>query len=261
MSLKLNKIRDDVIQEDIIRNRERLQKFLTADAASPMRSDPVRYHNRLGDCSMELGLELYQQEDSVEEIREHLARAGEHLLKGIVLPPKEASNPSLSPLTFEEGVALAVCFCQRAAYEAIDKIPEQHFFNIKDEKARAFFAMLGQYMNVLRQFVVSSKLDQESWQKTEAECLRPKASRFDAKVNLAKLRALRAVATGDAALLNEAVGVLVGEHENEAKRGDFQKSSQGFICLSGLMFAKLGMNASLSCTVNSLYLPLHLLKH
>ena len=76
-----------------------------------------------------------------------------------------------------------------------------------------------------------------------------------------KLRTLQAVAIKDGTAMNDAIGVLVEEHENEAKRGDNQKSSSGFICLPALMFAHLGSKANLTCTIKSPYLPLQLLKN
>ncbi len=69
------------------------------------------------------------------------------------------------------------------------------------------------------------------------------------------------VSSKDAVLLNESIAILVREHETEAKHGENQKSTRGFICFPGLIFAHLGMEAGLQCNVESPYLPLQLLAH
>lgn len=255
MPLKLNKINDEIIREDILDNQERVKKFLSADPASQLRSDPVRYSRRLADASLELGLELYQQERNPAEIRESLALAGKSLLGVLALPEDRAV---LSPLEFEKALALAVGFCPPSVYQTIDQIPLKKFFgNPPDE----FFAILAQYLDMLRKFLPSRKLDQAEWKRVEAQCLRNNASRYDAEVNLAKLRALKGVAEGDSAQLNQGIATLVEDHENEAKHGENQRSSRAFICLPALMFARLGADRKLECTVRSPYLPLPLLSH
>ena len=86
-----------------------------------------------------------------------------------------------------------------------------------DPEALAFFAILARYLDVLRNFLTSGKLNHEAWNKVEAECLRGNAGRYDAQLTLAKLRALKAVDGSDHALLNESIATLVEDHENEAK--------------------------------------------
>jgi len=253
MSLKLNKINDAIIQEDILYQQDWVKKFLSADPASPMRSDPVRYSRRLAFTSLTLGLDLYQQERNPAKIRESLALAAKSLLALLALPEDRAVLP---PLDFEEALALAVCFCPPAAYQNIDQSPLKKFFV---DPADEFCAILGRYLDVLRKFLPSRKLDQAEWKRAEAQCLRNNASRYDAEVNLAKLRALKGVAEGDSAQLNQGITTLVEDYENEVKHGENQRSSRAFICLPALMFARLGADRKLECTIRSPYLPLYLL--
>jgi Immunity protein 49 len=254
MSLKLNKLSDTRIRERIGENREMLEQFLTADPSSPMRSDPIRYSEELSDTALQLGLELYQQEDSAAEIQRSFALAGSQLFSVLSLSQEKAV---LSPLEFEKALALAVCFCPHSVYESVDKIPMEKFF--ADPKSLEFFAVLARYLDVLSDFIGTGKLNQAAWRRVEAECTRSNAPRYDAQVNLAKLKALRAVDQGDEALLNDAIRTLIEDHENEAKRGENQRSSRGFICLPALLFAHLGAARGLRCTVVSPYLPLQLL--
>ena len=232
-----------------------------------MRSDPVRYSRRLADCSLSLGLQLYQQEGDPSEIRNHFARAGQNLLVAF-------SQKWLDPLELEKALALAVCFCPRSVYEDVDKIPEKNFndpsaYDNADKSFLAiggadhlvFFAGLVQYLNLLRHFLASGQLDMVHWKQAEAACLKPGAAPYDAKVNLWKLRGLLAVTTKDATLFNEAMAKIVQDHEHEAQRGENQRSTRGFICLPAMMLAYLGREVELVCEVQSPYLPLHLLKH
>jgi Immunity protein 49 len=254
MPLKLNKISDAAVREDIANNRERLEKFLAAPASSPMRSDAVRYSRRLSDAALELGLELYQQDGDVPEIRRYLGLAGKELFTVLSISRPDAV---LSPLEFEKALALAVGFCAPPVYENASGIPMEKFF--ADPNALAFYAVLARYLAVLRDFASTGKLNHEAWKRVEAECTRSNAARYDAQVNLAKLNALRSIVEGDSKRFNEGIAVLVEDHENEARRGENQRSTRGFICLPALMFAHLGAARGVTCTVDSLYLPLRLL--
>jgi hypothetical protein len=256
MPLKLNKTSDERTREMVVRNRESLRKFLTAEPSSPIRSNPVRYARQLANISLNLGLDLYQQEGDPAEIRDHFARACRELFAVLTL---DSDKAALEPLEFQDALALAACFCPPSVSGSADKVPISKFF--PDAKAFAFYAILTRYLDVLRCFLTSGKLDHEAWDKVEAECLRGNAGRYDAQLTLAKLRALRAVDTSDHALLNQSIATLIEDHENEAKRGGLRQLSQGFICLPALMFAHLGTARNLSCTVKSLYLPLQLLSH
>jgi hypothetical protein len=131
-------------------------------------------------------------------------------------------------------------------------------FFVNPESLR-FYAILAEYLDVLRNFLNTHKLDQEGWKKVEAQCLRVTASRYDAQLTLAKLRCLKGMDAGDSELLNRGITTLVEDHENEAKRGENQRSTRGFICFPGLMFAYLGADLKMVCTVQSPYLPLRLL--
>jgi len=250
MSLQLNKLSDAAIQSDIANNRERLEKFLAAPESSPMRSDRVRYTRRLADAALDLGLELYQQEGDLAEVRRYLGLAGKELLSILFI---ESEKAVLSPLEFEKALALAECFCPRSLYESINKVPVGKFFASPD--SLKFYTVLAHYLDVLRLYLPTKKLNNEAWKHVESECLQTNASRYDSEVNLAKLKALKAVDTSDGDLLNTAIATLVRDHENEATRGDNQRSSRGFISLPALMYAHMGASRGLACTVKSPYLP------
>src|SRR5438045_2957126 len=103
MALKLNKIDKDTIREEVSANREQLEKFFAAQPSSKMRSAPAHYSERLADAALQLGLDLYQQEGDVTEIRRSFALAGKELVAVLAL---EQENASLSPLNFEKALAL-----------------------------------------------------------------------------------------------------------------------------------------------------------
>lgn len=254
MPLKLNKIADEIVRENIVNNRTRVESFLAADDSSPMRADPVRYSRRLADAALELGLGLHQQEGDREEIRRNLALAGAQLCSLFLL---DRANASLSPLEFEKALALATCFCPPSVYQDLSSPPLSKFF--ADPQTLAFYEVLAHYLDVLRNFVTSGRLDRTASNSVVAECQRSNANRYDAQVNLAKLKALDAIDAGDVESLNKSIAILIDDHENEALRGENQRSTRGFLCLPALMFAHLGTTRNLVCTVQSPHLPLRLL--
>lgn len=254
MPLKLNKIENNVIAGNIVNNRTRLENFLAADSSSPMRSDPVRYARRLSDAATELGLGLYQQEGSPEEIRRSFDIAGTHLLSILFI---DQPNAALSPLEFEKALALADCFSQPGALANLASVPFGKFFS--DAQALAFYTLLARTLDLTRGFIASGQFDQAAWQQTESACLQNNADRYDAVATLAKLRALKAVSTGDAATFNASIETLVKDHEDQALHGENQRSTRAFICFPALMFVHLGSARNLACSVQSPYLPVQLL--
>lgn len=256
MALKLNKIDDATIRDDIANNRDRVAKFLAAEPKSPMRRDPVRYSRRLADAELELGLELYQQEGQASEIRHWLGLAGKEFFNLLAIDQRDAV---LSPLEFEKALALAICFCPPSVSEGAAEIPMKKFF--ADPQSLEFYSVLVRYLDLLRAFLAAGKLNYSGSKDLEAECTRADAGRFDSQVTLAKLRALKAVDEGDVARFNQSLITLIEDHENEVKHGENQRSTRGFICLPALMFAHLAAARRIICAVKSPYLPLHLLNH
>ena len=254
MSLRLNKISDAAIEKDIVVNRDRVRKFLAADPQSDLRADPVRYSRRFADAATRLGLELYQQEASHSEIRSNLAVAAQNLL---ALPFIKSEKDFLLPIELEEALALAVCFCSPSVYENVDKFADDRFFT-NSESLKIYTAM-AQYLNILRIFLASGKFESGAWKKAEALCLASNAARFDARITMAKLKALSAVYAGDEVALNQAINILIEEHENEVEAGEFQRSTKVFICFPALMYAQLAAARNVICSIRSLYLPLELL--
>jgi hypothetical protein len=254
MSLKLNKIENNIVAENVANNRTRLENFLSADSSSPMRSDPVRYARRLSDAAIELGLGLYQQEGSPDEIRRSFDLAGSHLCSILLI---DRPNAALSPLEFEKALALASCFSQPAVLADIASVPFGKFFS--DAQALAFYAILARSLDLDRNYITSGQFDQAAWQQLETSCLQNNADKYDAVATLAKLRALKAVSTGDAAMFNASIETLVKDHEDQAQHGENQRSSRAFICFPALMFVHLGAARNLVCSVQSPYLPVQLL--
>lgn len=254
MPLKLNKIESNVVAGNVANNRTRLQSFLTADSASPMRSDPIRYARRLSDAAVELGLGLYQQEGSPEEIRHSFDLAGSYLCSILLM---NQPNAALSPLEFEKALALADCFSQPSVLAGIASVPFTKFFS--DAQALAFYALMARQLDLTRAFITTGHFDQAGWQQVESACTQNNADRFDAVVTLAKLRALKAVSTGDEATFNASIETLIKDHEDQALHGENQRSTRAFICFPALMFVHLGAARNLACTVQSPYLPIQLL--
>ncbi|MDC0008164.1 immunity 49 family protein [bacterium] len=77
---------------------------------------------------------------------------------------------------------------------------------------------------------------------------------------LPAVKGLQALISADALTLNAAVEELIKTHALHAQKDDFfSKSPNGFLCMPGLMLAKLGSEKKLACTVKSDYLPLQLI--
>ncbi len=69
MALKLNKIDDSVIQRNLERDLEKLQKRLATPPQNKAASSEVeKYYEAIGTRSYDIGLMLYQQEKDPKEV-------------------------------------------------------------------------------------------------------------------------------------------------------------------------------------------------
>jgi len=73
------------------------------------------------------------------------------------------------------------------------------------------------------------------------------------------LAGLRTLQAKDAASLRRAVEELLWLHEDEARRGEWKRSIQGFVATWALALVVLARESHIAIDVDSLYLPLHAL--
>jgi hypothetical protein len=256
MPLKLNQIADDRIDAIVKEGLADLEKRLAVGPPSDDLAQRIKYFRVTGNTSFDVGACLYQQEQDAREIRRHLARAGEFLLRAHTLRERPAANESRSPFEFEKTVSLVVCFCGFAERDTASKVHKWQYRNPVNVAHDAY----GRYLELLQGFIVHTPLDAEAASAVENHCASDTANKWERTVLLPQIQGLRAVAAVDPGRWRRALSELVKAHEREATRGELKMARSGLVCLTGLLLAKLGMERDMRCDVQSPYLPWMLLE-
>ena len=248
MPLKLNNIADEIVKENVAYSESRIQKQLA-------KAPEQRNLAALGDAYFELGTGCYQQQRPIDEIKKYLGLSGEFLTKAIFARTKSQHEPTY----FERAFALAVCFGLPDDVMRGASLTNEQIFAPNDEQSKKHFGLTLEYVNLLRVFAGSGNLDIEATEKVKQKCTTPTAWKFDAIETKAKLNALESIQKGNDKQWNEALQILLNEHQNESLNGEYRKLNAAFIAIPTLVLAKLGLAKGMACTISSDYLPLQLL--
>jgi hypothetical protein len=260
MSLKLNKVADNIIIEDIEYRETGLAELLAEPEGSKVRSNARRYARAIGNEAFELGTSYYQQQRKDEEVIDKLSLAGRFQIEEISLRDTSGPKESWSPLEFERAYGLALCFGSSDTLSLAKQItPEQIFSGLREDEHKVF-QLSYEYVLLLKEFVELDHLNVSRLQETLANCQSDRAAKFDSVNTAAKLVALKSIADRAADPWNKSLATLVTEHKNESLHGDLQRLSQAFIAIPALLLAKLGRTkAGMECLVKSDYLPLRII--
>ena len=202
-----------------------------------------------------MGLMLYQQERSPQEVYTYFARAGASLTQMHLVRRREVEEER-RPRDFATTVHLVVCFGAAEYRRTLSQVQSWQYCmprNPDDE------ALVG-YLEMLQAYIAGAGLDQQMATRIEQHCLEDTAPQADRVFLLPKVRGLQAVQRRDADTWELALSDLVKAHAHEAQRGQYRLLPEGFICVSALMLTKLGEEAGMMCHITSPYLPLHLLE-
>lgn len=250
MGLKLNGITDEIVAENLGHAQSLLSRLLAKPVSdSSSLAERKRNAYALGDTYLELGLMKYQQGYAGEDVKADLKRAASHLLQEHEYPPDE--GPA-TPWSFEKVLTLVGCFGEAADQRRAGGISESYY---RHPAHQAFVA----YLDILKKCIGSGTIPTAGLSEVERECRSEKASKDERTLLLPRLLALSALGNRERAAWDQALSELVATHAKEAKRGELKHSRDGFICLPGLLFAKLGRELGWKWSGQSPYLPESLL--
>jgi Immunity protein 49 len=255
MGRKLNKISDEIAVETLPRDLVSLKRLSMRGALSERSRDLESHAHALGGLSFDIGLTLYQQEGASDEIRKYMKAAAEYFFQEHELRSLPAENECRNPWSFKTLIEIVVCWSEAERQRLVRLQPSQYRNPCHQETE-----CLAQYLLLLTAFVTSPKTDVERYLAFEQRIsLNAKASKDELQTLLPGIQGLRALVEGNPKNLNTEIAALVKAHEQEAQKGEYKLSTEGFICLPGLALAQLGLDRGLACDVQSAYLPLELL--
>lgn len=257
MPLKLNKIKDEIIQKNIEDTKSSLGPRL---AAPPQTEDPLRlerYYRQTGnDCSM-LGQMLYQQEGREEDIRNSLRQAGTLLLRMHTVRQPPQPGEYRIPWVFEKALNLLICFPDQTDPGTLVHLEQWRYYGSKESPEAT---QMVRYLGVLKSFLGGAAFDDKTALSIQDQVSLDTATKDERLFLSPKIKALRALARQDAVAFELALKELVQNHEAEAKKGELAKSFEAFICLPALMLARLARDRGMAFNVESPYLPVKLLE-
>ena len=258
MELKLNKLSDAQVVDEIARGTRMIEKVLAskpATDAGPERFE--RYYNSLGGYSFDIGACLYQQQSDLAEIQQQLQRAGGSLMNMHALRGEPKPNTSRNPWTYKKALNLVACFGTLEEQKLAGTISESAYRN----PPRQDNETIATYVGVLGRFIATKDLETVLLEDLVENSSADNASKDIVTWVLPAVKGLQALILADEVALNAAIENLIKTHSHAAQKDDFySKAPNGFLCMPGLMLAKLGNEKNLACTVKSDYLPLQLLE-
>jgi hypothetical protein len=256
VGLRLNKVSDEIALESLEHSMSILTKLLERGPRSSNIHDIENYYDAVGDTSCDIGMTLYQQQEDPHEIRVHLARAADFTLRKHACRPEPAPNTSRSPWFFKKAAELVICWGDVEKRRALATIHPWQYRNPPHPEHDG----LAEYLELLVRFLAEQRLDVEMCFRLEERLASNTASKDDRQLLLPFARGLHEAMEGSSSRWNDAIAEIVKAHEIEAKKGEYKRSANGFMCLPGLALAQLGLERGLTCSIRSIYLPLQLLE-
>lgn len=254
MTLKLNRVTDDIIRENLEFDLARFDRMIKSPPIAPGVEASQRYNSGIGDTACRIGLMLYQQESPTESIRNYLCQAARFQLKGYLANYQPTPRMYCSPLAFEKALALTVCFADRLDRKLLINVERWKYCSgtIPDED------LIADFLDLLIGFLDNGETLVEKFAGLVEACTVETASRLLRLFILPRIEAFISIVESTSNSWNAAIAALLKEHEFEAKHGAYRRRDVGLICLPALMLAKLGTENSMQCTISSPYLPLFL---
>ncbi|MGA3402727.1 MAG: Imm49 family immunity protein [Acetobacteraceae bacterium] len=246
--LELNQIAELRAQQSAAFTRELLADVLNEPAQSSLDASAGR-------LSLDLALLLYALESDRTEIRQCFRQAALHLSRDLAArqPPDPATHRS--PCEAEMHINVIASFGTQDDRGRIAGLQPWQYRNPPYPE----HAALARYLAALLPYVSGAPLDHAALDAVAAACETDNATKEDRLFLLPSVRGLAAVEARDARAWNLALAQRVAAHQDEARAGDVRLLPQGFICLGGMMLAKLGRDKGMACRATSDYLPLFLL--
>ena len=252
MPLVLNKLDNDIIMEFLDSSIARLQKMFGPLIAS---AGTEQYYHVVGTNSLDIGLIFYQQERKQEEIRKYLSQAGEAMIREHKLRTYPESNTYRHIWSFKQAIHLTVCFCTPQWRPNAAIIKEWQYRHPSDPDDDT----LSLYLEALKPFIMGENLNENICQRVGERCLLDTASKEEYLLVLPEVQGLMAIEQKNLRSWETSIDALIKTHEKEAKRGEYRRDIEAFICLPALMLVQLGQEKGMTCKMKSPYLPLTLL--
>lgn len=253
MPLILNKLNNDIIIDFLDSSMARLDKKLLPPPIASVGAE--KYYHVVGINSFNIGLIFYQQEREHEKIRKYLSQAGEAMISEHELRTPPESNTYRHIWNFKQAIHLTVCFCTpewRTNAAKIKKWQYQYPSDPDDDT-------LSLYLEALKLFIMGENLNDKICQLVVERCLLDTASKEEYLLLLPEVQGLMAIELKDLRSWEASIYTLIKTHEKEAKRGEYRRDVEAFICLPALMLVKLGQENGMTCQIKSPYLPIRLL--
>lgn len=245
----LNQITDSRLREEWTELGQTLAEL------RPTPGKPTEHDESVGRIAMTLGLIGHALDTDEAQTREHFTLAATHLARALARRAPPDGDEHRDPYESEQFLNVIGAFGNDEARLLCTSLMPQQLRWPEHAQHRA----QGTYVGMLVQHFAGQKLDAAALQAVMSGCDSPRASREDRRFLRPSATGLDAVAHHDDTTVKLALAQLVTAHAQEALAGDLSLQYEGLACLRALMLARFAMNAGLDATIESPYLPLHLL--
>lgn len=252
--LRLNQAHEDEHDFDrVVRRAKRVIDAVPPDGSSGVSWE--RYFESCAKARFNVGMEAYRFEQPAEAVRWFLADSARHYIFMYGKREQPTETDDRNPWTFLGTVGLIVCFCQPFYRKVVAGMDERRYRFPLHRTTEHLAAYLGQ----LKKHLKGEGADVDLCRRL-ADAVTTEHAGPDERLFLRpELLALASLTQGDEAAWHESISEMLTTHERECETGEYRLSNDGYFSLPALMYAKLGAEHGMRCSLSSLYLPLQLL--
>jgi len=252
MSIKLNKLTDESVIEDIEICTNGLNIFLPR---ADENIKDVKINKKAARSSENLGYMTYQQElDTSTKYFKITSRTMIRVFTYIEEPQEDWQTRS--PWELFKPLNIVIAFGALVDRNQIIKTKESKY-NYMMQGGLEYITL---YLRLMKSYLADESIDPDLVSRLNDK-------QFITKNNKEVTLYVKPMCDGLIALIDNdetawlaALNLCIENHLFLVKRGDYKKHFRGFICMPAMALAKLGFEKGYQITVDSLYLPIQLME-
>jgi len=258
MTLKLNNFPEKLIQFFTTQSFKVLEKF-SADYF--VRKDEEMLCSRIYNATSTLGYINYQQELAALECTQYFRTAAEACIyefSAREIPT--ADHQTRNPWDLAHELPIIGCFGAVDDFERLASIEEIKYFHYPNEDSRRKTQFVADYVSAVKSYLSTNTVEASFISALVKAANEGKRIKEEQRFIVPVVKGLDALVSNNEAGWQAALQESLDAHLKEVKTGSYRQDYKGFICMPGMMLAKLGMEKGWKVDIDSLYLPLALLE-
>ena len=254
--LNLNKIKQEWLADDLNRATRVTNKFYPQYLEAPQE---VNFSEKIAKQSANLGYINYQQEQSGEAIN-FFQRSADAATAWFCHEALPEPGRSRQPWQFLQYFYIVIAFGSEKDQHSFSQVDENIYFYQEDAENKAFHQYVADVVAFFKDIVAGQPVSADRVQALIEASNQTKRNKDEQSFVVPVVNGMVALLQENKGAWCEAVQSCLDRHLKQVKSGDYRDDIEGFICMPGMALIKMGTAKGWKTDIDSLYLPLALLK-